>query len=71
MEKELLELTSKEDDQSTGTQNPVLKFSKAEEAICSSLKLNFIPVFISTIKTTCLLQASDGSSPDLLKPPLI
>ena len=71
VEKELVDLSSKEEDPNAGTQQQLIKFSKAEEALCRSLSLNFTSELLSIVNTPYPAFMVGGNQSDLLRPPLI
>jgi hypothetical protein len=70
MEKELVNVTEKEENKSQN-QTPVLKIAKTEEAICVKLSLNKNQRFVSTIYTPYTKKESVGQTFKLNKPPSV
>lgn len=70
LEKELTDLTANEDQDPAGTSS-VIKFSKAEEALCASIQLNVCTRIVSVIHTPYVVKSTRESATDLLRPPLI
>lgn len=71
MEKELVNIEEKEENQSSNAENSTIKFSKVEEALCQSLKLFIEKHFISCIETPFFGKTEKGNLHVLIKPPCV
>ena len=70
MEKELMNVTEKEEDKNSAKQ-PVLKIGKTEEALCEALLLTNFKNHISTINSLYLNKECEGNFFKITKPPRI
>lgn len=68
VEKELTDLEKKED---PGTNSPVLKIGKVEEALCSSHDFHLFDQAFTLISTPFIFHPGEGYENGLIKPPLI
>lgn len=71
MEKELTNLTEKEDDQPTKTPNSNLKIQKAEEAVVKAVQFYSPTIFLSLISTSFEAKLKKGERSVLFKPPTV
>lgn len=69
MAKELKNMDDKEEKSSSKSQNSVLKFSKASEALCKSLQIFIEEHFIPNMETLFSGKPEKGMLQVLIKPP--